>query len=153
MRAATVVCTIGTTPSPIIQHLEVKKERGRLVTDSDMRLNGFRNVWAVGDCAYITNAFDDKPAPTTGQFAEQGRASSSREHCKSTSRPANSPVLFQAARPALLHRRASCGRRNVFGISVSRAFWRGLCGGEFTFLEIAQLGSSDAELAPTGPGT
>jgi NADH:ubiquinone reductase (H+-translocating) len=71
MRAATVVCTIGTTPSPIIQHLEVKKERGRLVTDPDMRLNGLQNVWAVGDCAYITNAFDNKPAPTTGQFAER----------------------------------------------------------------------------------
>jgi NADH dehydrogenase len=72
IRAATVVCTIGTTSSPIVQHLEgVKKERGRLVTDSDMRLAGLPNVWAVGDCAYITNAFDNQPSPTTGQFAER----------------------------------------------------------------------------------
>src|SRR5580658_24518 len=75
IRAATVVCTIGTTASPIVQHLtNVKKERGRVLTDPDMRIAGLPNVWAVGDCAYITNAFDNKPSPTTGQFAErQGR--------------------------------------------------------------------------------
>jgi NADH dehydrogenase len=71
LRAATVVCTIGTTPSSIILLLDVKKERGRLVTDPDMRVAGHQNVWAVGDCAYITNAFDNKPSPTTGQFAER----------------------------------------------------------------------------------
>jgi NADH dehydrogenase len=72
IHAATVVCTIGTTASPIVQHLVgVKKERGRMVTDPDMRLAGLPNVWAVGDCAYITNAFDNKPSPTTGQFAER----------------------------------------------------------------------------------
>src|SRR5580693_2475785 len=72
IRAATVVCTIGTTASPIVQHLVgVKKERGRVLTDPDMRLAGLPNVWAVGDCAYITNAFDNNPSPTTGQFAER----------------------------------------------------------------------------------
>lgn len=71
LRAATVVCTIGTVPSPLVQHLEVQKERGRLVTDPDMRVTGLPNVWAVGDCAYITNAFDNKPSPPTGQFAER----------------------------------------------------------------------------------
>lgn len=39
-----------------------------------MRLSGSPNVWAVGDCAHIMNAFDAQVAPTTGQFAErQGR--------------------------------------------------------------------------------
>ena len=71
LRAATVVCTIGTTPSPLVQHVDVKKERGRLVTDPDMRVSGLPNIWAVGDCAYITNAFDNNPAPPTAQFAER----------------------------------------------------------------------------------
>jgi NADH dehydrogenase len=71
MRAATVVCTIGTAPSPIVLHLDVKKEKGRLVTDPDMRITGLPNVWAVGDCAYIINAFDNNPSPPTGQFAER----------------------------------------------------------------------------------
>jgi NADH dehydrogenase len=74
IRAATVVCTIGTTPAQIVERFDVRKERGRIVTDADMRVTGLQNVWAIGDCAYIKNAFDDKPSPTTGQFAErQGR--------------------------------------------------------------------------------
>jgi len=72
--AATVVCTIGTTPERIVERLDVRKERGRIVTDADMRVNGLQNVWAVGDCAYIPNAFNNEPCPPTAQFAErQGR--------------------------------------------------------------------------------
>jgi NADH:quinone reductase (non-electrogenic) len=71
IRAATVVCTIGTTPARLVEHLEVQKERGRIVTDGDMRVAGLHNVWALGDCAYIKNAFDNQPSPPTGQFAER----------------------------------------------------------------------------------
>jgi NADH:quinone reductase (non-electrogenic) len=71
---ATVVCTIGTTVSPIVQRLDVPKERGRIRTVPDMRVEGLTNAWAIGDCALIVNAFDNKPSPPTGQFAErQGR--------------------------------------------------------------------------------
>jgi NADH dehydrogenase len=71
---ATIVCTIGTTAAPLVQWLDSPKEKGRLLTDPDMRLKGISNVWAVGDCAVIVNAYDRHPAPTTGQFAErQGR--------------------------------------------------------------------------------
>jgi NADH:ubiquinone reductase (H+-translocating) len=71
---ATIVCTIGTTATQLVQWLDAPKEKGRLVTDPDMRLKGTPNVWAVGDCAVIVNAYDGHPAPTTGQFAErQGR--------------------------------------------------------------------------------
>jgi NADH dehydrogenase len=71
IRAATVVCTIGTTPARIVERLDVRKERGRIVTDADMRVTGLQNVWAVGDCAYIPNAFNNEPAPPTAQFAER----------------------------------------------------------------------------------
>jgi NADH dehydrogenase len=78
IRAATVVCTIGTTPARIVERLDVQKERGRIVTDADMRVTGLKNVWAVGDCASITNAFNNEPSPPTGQFAErQGRQAAS----------------------------------------------------------------------------
>jgi NADH dehydrogenase len=71
LRTATVVCTIGTTPSHLVQHVDLKKEQGRLITDPDMRVSGLPNIWAVGDCAYVTNAFDNNPAPPTAQFAER----------------------------------------------------------------------------------
>ncbi len=70
----TIVCTIGTTAALLVQLLDTPKEKDRLVTDPDMRLRGIPNVWGVGDCAVIVNAYDGHPAPTTGQFAErQGR--------------------------------------------------------------------------------
>lgn len=74
LTGATVVCTIGTAISPIVQALDVPKERGRIRTTPEMRIAGQSNAWAIGDCAYIINAFDNKPAAPTGQFAErQGR--------------------------------------------------------------------------------
>ena len=74
LRGATIVCTIGTGPSPFIEGLAVPKRRERLLTEPDMRLLGFRNAWAAGDCAWIVNAFDNKKCMPTGQFAErQGR--------------------------------------------------------------------------------
>jgi NADH:ubiquinone reductase (H+-translocating) len=74
LEGGTIACTIGTSPSAIVQELDVPKERGRIRTVADMRIEGQTNAWAIGDCAYIMNAFDNKPSPTTAQFAErQGR--------------------------------------------------------------------------------
>lgn len=74
LRGATIICTIGTSISPLVQHLDVPKERGRVRTTTEMRIEGRANAWALGDCAHIINAFDGKPSPTTAQFAErQGR--------------------------------------------------------------------------------
>lgn len=74
LRGGTKVCTIGTATSSLVEHLDVPKERGRIRTAADMRIEGQVNAWAIGDCALIVNAFDNKPSPTTAQFAErQGR--------------------------------------------------------------------------------
>jgi NADH:quinone reductase (non-electrogenic) len=69
IEAATVVSTVGTAPNPLIQKLGLPLEHGRLVTDPDMRVKGATNVWAVGDCALIPNAYDNRPSPPTAQFA------------------------------------------------------------------------------------
>lgn len=71
INGATIVCTVGNATSPIIQKMEAPKERGRLVTEPDMRVKDHNNVWAVGDCAYIMNSFNNEPSPPTGQFAER----------------------------------------------------------------------------------
>jgi NADH:quinone reductase (non-electrogenic) len=71
LRGATIVCTIGTTPTQLVQQLDVPKEKGRIRTTPEMRIVGHENAWAVGDCAYIINAFDNTPAAPTGQFAER----------------------------------------------------------------------------------
>lgn len=74
LKGATTVCTIGSSTAPVIAGLDAPKEKGRLLTEPDMRLKGKNNVWAIGDCALIVNSLDGRPSPTTGQFAErQGR--------------------------------------------------------------------------------
>jgi NADH dehydrogenase len=72
--AATVVCTVGTTAVPLVEHLDTEKRRGRIVTRPDMRLPEVDGAWAIGDCAWTKNAYDGAPSPPTGQFADrQGR--------------------------------------------------------------------------------
>lgn len=71
IHGATVVCTVGNAMSPVIERLEIPKERGRLVTEADMRIKGFEKAWAIGDCVCIINAYDGKLSPQTGQFAER----------------------------------------------------------------------------------
>jgi NADH dehydrogenase len=74
LRGGTVICTIGTATSPLLEHLDVPKDRGRIRTAPEMRIEGQTNAWAIGDCALIVNAFDNTPSATTAQFAErQGR--------------------------------------------------------------------------------
>jgi NADH dehydrogenase len=71
---ATIICTIGSSPAPVLAGLKAAKERDRLATEPDLRLKGAKNVWAIGDCAYVINGQNGLPSPTTGQFAErQGR--------------------------------------------------------------------------------
>ena len=77
--SATVVCTIGTKPNPLVERLDVALERGRIVTAADLSIPGRPGAWALGDCALIGNgvAADDPGgvpprdalAPPTAQFA------------------------------------------------------------------------------------
>jgi len=71
LRAATVVCTIGTTNQPLIHRLGLSEKGGRLITEPDMSLPGFPNIWAFGDCAAVINSLDDSLCPTVAQFAER----------------------------------------------------------------------------------
>lgn len=65
---ANCICTIGNAPHPVLQTLEVERHRGRILTDECLRLKGYANVWAVGDCAASPDGAGGFTAPT-GQFA------------------------------------------------------------------------------------
>jgi NADH dehydrogenase len=69
IEAATVVSAVGTSPSPLIEKLGIALQHGRLVTNPDMSVTGVPNVWALGDCAMVPNAYDQRPSPPTAQFA------------------------------------------------------------------------------------
>src|SRR5262249_2302470 len=69
IEAATIVSAIGTSPNPLIERLGLLLQHGRLVTNPDMIVPGTSNVWALGDCALVPNAFDQRPSPPIAQFA------------------------------------------------------------------------------------
>jgi NADH:ubiquinone reductase (H+-translocating) len=71
IKGGTVICTIGNAPAGLINQLNTPKEKGRLLTEPDLRLKGRGNAWGIGDCAVILNTFNNEPAPTTGQFGER----------------------------------------------------------------------------------
>jgi NADH:ubiquinone reductase (H+-translocating) len=73
LAAHTVIATIGTQPNALVTTMGLATERGRIVVNADLSVPGHRAVWALGDCALVPNAFDQKPAPPTAQFAVRER--------------------------------------------------------------------------------
>src|SRR5207244_10083464 len=69
LSAATVLCTIGTRPNPLVERTLLTVEHGRIVVNADLGAREFAGLWAIGDCALIRNAHNGSLAPPTAQFA------------------------------------------------------------------------------------
>ncbi len=127
--SGTVVCTIGTTPSPLIQRMSGAKINNRLVTEHDMSLPGYPNVWAIGDCAAIVNAHDGKLSPPVGQFAERQGAQVAYNIVARINARSTRPFSYQ-----MLGQLCSIGGRDavaeILGLRISGFvawfLWRGI---------------------------
>ncbi|HEY5232533.1 MAG TPA: FAD-dependent oxidoreductase [Verrucomicrobiae bacterium] len=124
-----IVCTIGTETHPLIKGLGLTLEKGRLKTDPDMNVSGTTNLWSIGDCALVPNAYDDRPSPATAQFAVQ-QARQLAENLKLNSQGATTKPFYFRPRGML----ASIGHRNavavIYGVKLSGfiawILWRGV---------------------------
>jgi NADH dehydrogenase len=70
--ADTIAVVTGVKPSPLVDGLQIEKDRkGRIVVDGTMLAKGRTNVWALGDCASIPNPHDPdgRPYPQLAQHA------------------------------------------------------------------------------------
>ncbi|MBV7329864.1 NAD(P)/FAD-dependent oxidoreductase [Chloroflexi bacterium TSY] len=67
----TFIWTAGNRPSPIVEMLGVSlTNRGQLEVDETLAVPGLTNVWAVGDCAQVPDAYSASGyAPPTAQHA------------------------------------------------------------------------------------
>ncbi len=66
----TLVWTAGTAPNPLLQTLPVDRDkRGAVLVDHTLAVPGYPGIWAVGDCAAVTDAKTGQPCPPTAQFA------------------------------------------------------------------------------------
>jgi NADH dehydrogenase len=66
----TLVWTAGTAPNPLLRSLQLAKDRrGALAVNSALALVGHSGLWALGDCAAVTDSKTGLPCPPTAQFA------------------------------------------------------------------------------------
>src|ERR1700736_1178899 len=66
----TFVRTAGATPNPILKELPVKHDsRGAVLVDRTLAIPDYRNVWALGDCASVSDTKTGKICPPTAQVA------------------------------------------------------------------------------------
>jgi NADH dehydrogenase len=60
LESHTVVSTVGNAPHPILVDLckrnNIPTEKSRIITDASLRVQGFENLWAAGDCAAVPMA-------------------------------------------------------------------------------------------------
>jgi NADH dehydrogenase len=68
--ARTLVWTAGTTPNLLLEMLPCERDpRGAVIVDRTLGVPGHPGVWALGDCAAVTDARTGEPCPPTAQFA------------------------------------------------------------------------------------
>lgn len=124
-----IVCTVGTETHPLIKDLGLPLEKGRLKTEPDMKVKGTTNLWTLGDCSSVPNAYDGRPSPATAQFAVQ-QAQQLAENLKRASRGIATKPFYFRPRGML----ASIGHRNavavIYGVKLSGfvawLLWRGV---------------------------
>src|ERR1700752_154101 len=69
----TLVWTAGTSPHPLLNQLNLPKERNRLKVNAAMGAEGFPDVWALGDCALIPDEKGGYQPPTAQHASREGK--------------------------------------------------------------------------------
>ena len=89
IRAATLVWTAGTAPNPLLKSLPVERDlRGAVVVDETLAVRGHIDLWALGDCAAVSDTKHGKTCPPTAQFAlRQAEVLAKNIHAQLESRP------------------------------------------------------------------
>jgi NADH dehydrogenase len=123
----TLIWAAGVSPSPILKDIPCELRGGRVVVDSTLEVHGYPGVWAVGDCAAITDPVSKTPYPPTAQHAlREGKRAGMNIRARLNGQE---PKPFEYKAPGQL---AAIGRRTgvarIFGLKFSGVFgwvlWR-----------------------------
>ena len=73
-----LIWTAGVTPNKLIADLQCEHDKGhRIIANNYLEVSGYDGVYALGDCASITDPHTGKPYPPTAQHAiRQGKVGS-----------------------------------------------------------------------------
>jgi NADH dehydrogenase len=73
IKSFTLVWTAGTSPHPLLNRLDLPKERNRIKTNACMKVEGHPGVWALGDCAMIPDGKGGYQPPTAQHASREGK--------------------------------------------------------------------------------
>ncbi|ATZ13715.1 TPA: NAD(P)/FAD-dependent oxidoreductase [Staphylococcus aureus] len=71
LNAGTSVWAAGVRGSKLMEESFEGVKRGRIVTKQDLTINGYDNIFVIGDCSAFIPAGEERPLPTTAQIAMQ----------------------------------------------------------------------------------
>ena len=70
IRTETLIWTAGVSPNPLLRNLPIEHDaRGAVRVDNALAVPGHPGLWALGDCAAVTDARTGQACPPTAQFA------------------------------------------------------------------------------------
>jgi NADH dehydrogenase len=88
LESHTVVSTVGNAPNPILIDLckknNIPTEKARIITDASLRVVGFENLWAAGDCAAVPMAAKPGVEKPKGDAAMPGSPFAAKKYCPPT---------------------------------------------------------------------
>ncbi len=122
-----VVWTAGTSPHHLLSALPCPRDRGRLVVDTTLRVKGWDNVWALGDCAAVPDPRTGATHPPTAQHAlREAQTAATNIAATLRGRPLTAFNFRTIGQLAAIGRRTGVAR--IFGINFSGFFawwlWR-----------------------------
>ena len=71
LEANTSVWAAGVRGSKLMEKSFEGVKRGRIVTNQDLTISGYDNIFVIGDCSAFIPAGEERPLPTTAQIAMQ----------------------------------------------------------------------------------
>lgn len=119
IRCATIIWTAGVTMDPVITNLDCEHNSGRIVVDSYLRSPTYQNVFALGDCAAITDTKTGGLYPPTAQHAlRESKVVAHNLKCAIKNNDSQKPFNFESkGMMAVIGKRN--GIANIFGHNLS----------------------------------
>jgi len=70
IQTQTLIWAAGALPNPALESIPVEHDRrGAVIVDNTLAVSGYSGLWALGDCAAVTDAITGKSCPPTAQHA------------------------------------------------------------------------------------
>jgi NADH dehydrogenase len=120
----TLIWTAGTAANPLLESLPCAKERGRIVVDECLEVPDYPGVWALGDCAAISDNTTGRSYPPTAQHAlRQGKVLGHNIAAAVRGRAKRPFVFTTIGQLAAIGRRTGVAKISGFKFSGFVAWW------------------------------